>query len=289
MGVIRASLRCMRCRYELLGMPLEGRCPECGFPVATSLTTQVDHLQHAEVALTRPVWVAAAVVANALAVLFCVVFQLAAPMLASIDSLLGRQTLLQGQVRLWGWMVSFVVVLLTVALSTAGISRREAALRSEWSRWRTWMMVGLVAWMLALATAIALQWNGYRLPDSLRGALPWVGIAIQLPGMTCALAGFHPLLAIAGRRSQALREARAARQSVSLLNGTAALVVVSAISAPLLFRLGFDWLSTVATTMAVCTAVLLLFGAAYLLANAWWVARALVLPKPRTETLVQPD
>jgi hypothetical protein len=218
-----------------------------------------------------------------------VVFQLAAPMLASIDSLLGRPTLLQGQVRLWGWMVSFVVVLLTVALSTAGISRREAALRSEWSRWRTWMMVGLVAWMLALATAIALQWNGYRLPDSLRGALPWVGIAIQLPGMTCALAGFHPLLAIAGRRSQALREARAARQSVSLLNGTAALVVVSAISAPLLFRLGFDWLSTVATTMAVCTAVLLLFGAAYLLANAWWVARALVLPKPRTETLVQPD
>jgi hypothetical protein len=76
---------------------------------------------------------------------------------------------------------------------------------------------------------------------------------------------------------------------VTLMNGTAALVVVSTIAAPLLFRLGFDWLSTVATTMAVCTAVLLLFGAAYLLANAWWVARALVLPKPRAEAWIRSD
>ena len=249
-----------------MGLSVDGRCPECGLAIATSLSLQTEHPQHDEAALASPGRVAAAVVANAIMVLLCVVLQLAAPMLASIDTLLGRQTLLQGQVRLWGWMGSLAIVVIATILSVLGISHHEIALRGEWSRWRVWMQMGLIAWILALAVAITLQWNGFRLPDALRSALPWIGIAIQLPGLTCTLAGFHALLAIVGRRSEALREARAARQSVTLMNGTAALVVVSTIAAPLLFRLGFDWLSTVATTMAVCTAVLLLFGAAYLLA-----------------------
>jgi hypothetical protein len=40
---------------------------------------------------------------------------------------------------------------------------------------------------------------------------------------------------------------------------------------------------------AVVMSFLLVFGAAYLVANAWWVAHALLLPKPRIEDLIEPN
>jgi hypothetical protein len=289
MGSIRVSLRCMRCRYELLGQPIDGRCPECGLPVAGSLALRADHLQHDEARLRRPGLVAAAVVTAAVNILLCTVLQLAAPLLASIDSLRGQVSLLQGQVRLWGWMASLASVLAAGFLLWAATTPGEAALRSEWGRWRRWMLVGHVAWAGALAFAAGMTWFDYTFSDPIRNSIPWAGIAIQLPGVTCALSAFHALLAIVGRRSHALREARAARQSVSLMNTTAALVVVFTIATPLLHRLEMDGASTTTMVGAVVMSFLLVFGAAYLVANAWWVAHALLLPKPRIEDLIEPN
>jgi hypothetical protein len=276
----------MRCRYELLGQDALGRCPECGMAVASSLAMRAEHLQHGEAALRRPSMVATALVTGSLAVLACVVLQVAAPMLAAIDALRGQTSLLQGQVRLWGWMGSLAMILTALVTLATASSGREPALRAELGRWRAWMLIGVAAWAAALLATIALQWRIVHLPDPLRASLPWIGAAIQLPGMTCALAGFHALLAIVGRRSQALLEARAARQSVSLLNTVAALAVVFAIAAPMLHRLEQDWMAGLMMAAAAGTAALLIFGAAYLVANACWVARALMLPKPRVEAFL---
>jgi hypothetical protein len=276
----------MRCRYELLGQPFDGRCPECGLPIAASLALRTDHLQHDEAALRRPGLVATSVVIAAVNILLCTVLQLAAPLLSSIDSLRGQVSLLQGQVRLWGWMASLASVLVSGFLLWSATRGDEPALRSEWGRWRRWMVVGHAFWAGALAIAAGMEWFDYTFSDPIRNSIPWAGIAIQLPGVTCALSAFHALLAIVGRRSQALREARAARQSVSLMNTTAALVVVFAIATPLLHRLEQDWASLLATVGSVAMSVLLVFGAAYLVANAWWVAHALLLPKPRIEEMV---
>jgi hypothetical protein len=286
MELIRESLACMRCGYDLLRQPIDGRCPECGLPVASSLALRLDHLQHGEAALRRPGRVAAAVVMAAVNILLSTVLQLAAPLLASLDSLRGQVSLLQGQVRLWGWMVSLASVLVSGFLLWSATRPSEVALHSELGRWRRWMLVGHVAWAVALAIAAGMEWFDYAFSDPLRNSIPWGGVAIQLPGMTCALSAFHALLAITGRRSQALREARAARQSVTLMNTTAALAVVFAIAVPLLHRLEQDWASTFAMAGAACMSVLLVFGAAYLLANAWWVAHALLLPKSKIEDMV---
>jgi multisubunit Na+/H+ antiporter MnhF subunit len=172
-------------------------------------------------------------------------------------------------------------------LSHVALGRGEPMLRRELGRWRLWMLLGGWAWFVAVLASVVVAWRGTELPAFMRDALPWAGAAIQLPGMACMLSGFHALLAITGRRSRAFSEAASARQSVRLLNGTAALLVVMTIAGLILETRvvqGPDLQMLVGITSriaAACLAALLLFGAAYLVANAWWIARSLLLPPDR--------
>lgn len=289
METIRASLPCYRCGYDLTGQPVEGRCPECTFAVVASLGASVEHTQHQLVALRSPRRVAAAIFACGLATLMSVALQLGAPTLFTIDSVLGRTSRLPFTMQWIAWIGSGVLVAIAAVALHLALSPREAALRKEVGRWRRWLLAGAWAWAAAATLAAVLQSNQIRLPDPVRNALPWAGVAVQLPGMAAMLTGLHVLLAITGRRSQAFSEAKAARQSVQLLNTTAALALVFAVASPILqFKLGWIWLAYTSRALAACMAALLIFGAAYLVANVWWVARALVLPPIRPEQVLDP-
>lgn len=291
METIRTHLPCYRCGYDLTGQPVDGRCPECRLAVVTSLAAELEHAQHEQVALRTPRRVAVALLAGGLSTLACVALQLGAPMLLTIDSFLGRTSALPFTVRKIGWILSSLALAITALLMHAAVTPGEAALRRELGRWRGWLLLGTWAWALAAAAAAAMQWWQVWLPDSLRSALPWAGVAIQLPGMAAMLTGLHVLLAITGRRSQAFTEARSARQSVQLLNATAALALVFSVASPILqFKLGWVLLAFTSRALAACLAALLLFGAAYLVTNTWWVARALLLPPMRLDrALGSPD
>lgn len=287
METIRAYLPCYRCGYDLTGSPVEGQCPECDLAIVASLAAMVDHAQNPQVALHSPWRVASALVACGLATLVSVALQLGAPMLLMIDTLMSRTSRLPITVRQIGWLGSAVAVLGATVLLHLALGMRESALRKELGRWRVWLLVGAWSWFLAATLALALQWKQVWLPDALRDALPWAGIAAQLPGMAAMLSGLHVLLAITGRRSQAYTEAQAARQSVQLLNAAAALAVVFSIASPILqHKLGWFWVAQTSRALSGCLAALLLFGAAYLVANTWWVARALVLPPMRVDQLL---
>lgn len=289
METIRADLRCYRCGYELLGKSVDGRCSECGLPVVSSLAAAVEHPQHGLVALQSPWRVAAALFACGVATLSCVALQLGAPMLLTIETLLGRSSPMPNTIRLVGWAGSAMFVSVAALLLHLALGARETALRTELGRWRFWLLVGAWSWTIAAAVAVALQWNQVWLPDAMRSALPWAGVAMQLPGMAAMLSGLHALLAITGRRSQTFVEARQARQGVQLLNTAAALALVFSVASPILqFKLGWLWLAHSSRALAGCMSALLLFGAAYLVANTWWVARALVLPPMRSDRVLGP-
>lgn len=258
-------------------------------PVVSSLAAAVEHTQNPHVALQAPWRVAGSLVACSVAALACVALQLGAPMLLAIDSLMGRTSRLPITVRLVGWVGSALALAVTVVLLHLALNRRETALRQELGRWRRWLLAGAWGWALAAALASLALWNQIWLPDALRAALPWAGIAVQLPGMAAMLSGLHALLAITGRRSQAYTEANAARQSVQLLNAVAALALVFSVASPILQdKLAWVWLAHTTRALSACMGVLLLFGAGYLVANTWWVARALVLPPMRSERLLGP-
>jgi hypothetical protein len=217
----------------------------------------------------------------------CVALQLGGPMLALVDLLTNRSSVITLRVRLWSWVLSALALAVALGASHLLWLRREPALRLEMGRWRFWMLLGAWLWMLATAAAAWALLQPQHLSDSVRAALPWAGTAIQLPGMAMMLSGLSVLLAITGRRSQAYREAGAARQSVKLLNITAALLVVCSIASPVLHeRLRWHILGYISDTAVLALAGLLLFGAAYLMANAWWIGRALVLPPMQMEEAV---
>lgn len=290
MHTVQATIRCVRCGYDLRGAQVLGRCPECGAAVASTLAVSVDPALRDLVALQRPALVATSLIAWCAAPLACVALQLGGPMLSMFDMLTSRSSAITPRIRLWAWLLSTLVLVVALVLSHALWFRRDAVLRAEMGRWRIWMLAGGWLWTLATAVAAWAQWHPQHLSDAVRSAMPWAGTAIQIPGMAMLLSALSVLLAITGRRSQTYREAGAARQSVKLLNLNAALLVVFSIASPVVHnRLRWDVLGFVIDAAVLALAGLLLFGSAYLLANGWWIGRALVLPPMRLEEVLSEE
>lgn len=281
----------MRCGYQLLGQPLLGACPECGLSVASSLAASMEHVQRALTDLRRPRLVATMLVACAITVLVCIALQMGGPMLSMFESFTGQRSPFPDRIRMWSWSLSAVALLASAALGHAALRPSEPALRREMGRWRFWLLAGMWLWCAAAIAAVLLMRFGSRLPAALLPALPWVGVAIQLPGMAMMLSGYHALLAVLGRRSRTFTEATAARQSVKLLNGTAALLLVLTMASLILENRVVrgpdlrELVSIMSRAGAACLAGLLLFGSAYLVANAWWIGRNLLLPTERVEDI----
>jgi len=298
MTTVTANLKCIRCAYQLRGAQALGRCPECGMAVTASLASSVDPRMREMAALEHPKRIAFALAAAGIAPLLCVALQVGAPMLAMTDSLTNRASAFPQSVRLWAWIACAAALLFALSAQYILWSAQESAFRSEMGRWRFWMVLGAWLWMLALVTAVLMMLNPQLLADvfsdavckAIRNALPIAGTALQLPGMAMMLSGLSAMLAITGRRSRTFREAGSARQSVKLLNQNVSLLVVLCIASPILrTRLGWDVLSIVSDTAVAALAGLLLFGAAYLATNSYWIARALLLPPLPIEEAISQD
>lgn len=284
---------CVRCRYELRGAEALGRCPECGLAVATSLATCTDPGLRRLVALRHPDRIGWLVIVVGVSQFLCVMLQLAAPMLAAATLLNGMTETFSHRVRFWGWATSAMVVAIAAGCSRLCIDRSERPLRAELGRWHDMLTVGLWAWSLAAGGAAFAAFQAPFLPDMWRSAMPWIGVATQLPGMAMALGGFSVLLGIAGRRTGVLTEAASARQAVRTVNAVAAMTLVSSLAMYWLRdRRDADWMQFLHITLlaaSACLAGLLLLGSAYLLSNAWLVARGLFAPPPRLEEMLTED
>ena len=233
-------------------------CPECGLAVATTLASNSDLKIRALVALQRPARVATFLVAIPLACMLAAVLQTAGPLIAFIDSMSGQSSKIAEQIRFFGWAASCVLV--------AG----------AWGM----LCVGLLATLIAIiAGAIQFQSQQWSM-DWLKISAP----ALQLPAFAMVMISYRRVLVVCGRRSQAFREAGAARQNINLLIYTLGLVALGAFASPvLLHKLGWEMAAILSDSLVAVESAVLIFGLAYLVANAWWIARSLLLPPMKFE------
>lgn len=74
------SVPCVQCTYDLTGVPDEANCPECGFPVATTLEVSLYRQPLDVIQRTRSGihWIAAAIIASVAAVAVGALFEISA-------------------------------------------------------------------------------------------------------------------------------------------------------------------------------------------------------------------
>ena len=283
MPTLATHVRCDRCKYDLHGCGLFNVCPECGLAVATTLAGHSDLQIRALVALQRPARVATFLVAIPLVCMLCAVLQSAGPMIAFFDSMSGQSTKIAEQIRVFGWRASCVLMALALVIACMGLLASEFSLRAEMRKWRVWLNGGLLLWVATLiviiVSAIKLQSQEWVM-DWLKMSAP----ALQLPAFAMVLISYRRLLLVCGRRSQAFREAGSARQNINLLIYTLGLVALGAFASPiLLHKLGWEVAAMVSDSLVAVESAVLIFGLAYLVANAWWIARSLLLPPMKFE------
>ena len=283
MPKLATHVRCDGCKYDLHGLDLLDVCPECALAVATTLAGNSDLQIRALVALQRPHRVAAFLVAVPLACMLAAVLQSAGPMIAFIDFMSGQTSRFAAQIRFFGWVATCVLITMTCGVAYFGLLASEFSLRAEMRKWRAWLNGGLLLWMATLIAIIvcSIQFQSQEwIMECLKNSAP----ALQLPAFAIVLISYRRLLMVCGRRSQAFREAGAARQNINLLIYTLGLVALGAFASPiLLHKLGWDLVALLSDSLVVVESGVLIFGLAYLVANAWWIARSLLLPPMKFE------
>jgi hypothetical protein len=280
---LASHVRCDGCKYDLYGCDLLDVCPECALAVVTTLAGNSDSQIRALVALQRPHRVATFLVAVPLTCMLAAVLQSAGPMIAFFDFMSGQTSRFAAQIRFFGWAASCALVIATCLIACWGLLASEFSLRAEMRKWRVWLNGGLLLWMATLIAIIVCVIE-FQSQDWIMECLKTSAPALQLPAFTIVLISYRRLLMVCGRRSQAFREAGAARQNINLLIYTLGLVALGAFASPiLLHKLAWDWAAFLSDTLVAVESGVLIFGLAYLVANAWWIARSLLLPAMKFE------
>ena len=283
MPKLASHVRCDGCKYDLYGCDLLDVCPECALAVVTTLAGNSDSQIRALVALQRPHRVAAFLVAVPLTCMLAAVLQSAGPMIAFFDFMLGQTSRFAAQIRFFGWAASCALVIATCLIACWGLLASEFSLRAEMRKWRVWLNGGLLLWMATLIAIIVCVIE-FQSQDWIMECLKTSAPALQLPAFAIVLISYRRLLMVCGRRSQAFREAGAARQNINLLIYTLGLVALGAFASPILHhKLGWDWAAFLSDSLVAVESGVLIFGLAYLVANAWWIARSLLLPPMKFE------
>jgi hypothetical protein len=275
--VLDVHVPCVRCRYDLAGTYVFGKCPECGLEVLASVAHNADpevaHLASPE----TPRAASTAVIALTVAPLLVMLAQGSGPAMRTIDALAGRGTSLPSQVERPSWAVCAAVLAATAFLFARGFSeQRNPTLRASVGSARvTRLILGLCAWAAVLAAAFGVSLSGVA--D--KQAFPMMALAAQILPMAFTLLALAPVLGRVGALSRAYREARHGKQGAELLAGTLVGAIALYVTAGAVGSTYSEDLYTVATGLSAVLLFLSVLGLAYVTANGWVIAAGLRAPR----------
>ncbi len=298
LGVTLAgSLPCVFCGYELRGLSILGKCPECGTAIRATILYQVDpQADEFQPIKRRSLTAWSLVVWNAGALLAALLFWL---MRADdvLNNTLG-----------WGPIVASwagPMALLAIALSGAAIF---GLLRPthETRLWKTTLaLVAMAAYVPLLAAVRALlqhdqnvirspYFDGYLDPTRLKLRL------IAGAGILTIVLAIRPIARDLVRRSLALRTGRVDRQTLLAM----AVVVAMGMAGDALGLIGVsmragqlsprqssigELLILIATIIIVVASAVLTLGLISAIADSWRIRRAILMPSPSLRQVLGPQ
>lgn len=274
---IERSAGCSGCGYDLRGLGLEGRCPECGRPVMRSVLDVVDPAASLFPVVRRPRLVGDVLVLVVGLILLAV----------AADATLRGIGVARGAAR-WPsvsatWLPGVAALLAVLpALLLAPPRGNEEAIRRAVHR----LALGLAGWGAGLALG---GWAARRGGGAAELAI--VGLGLRWGALIIALFALRQVVQVAGERSRQFRTARGGRQRIRDLVfaaaaggiGEAVLVGAGMVAGP-----AADAAGLLGAALLLVSQFMLVVGFVYLLVNVGWIRRALRKPPPTLAELLTP-
>lgn len=287
-----AEIHCRRCAYDLRGLSLDGRCPECGLEIWLSVQDAVDPAASKLPKLRDPIGVGNGllwlVLSGFLATLLVVTHGTMEIAGFAPRTLWLRVFELPQDLLLIAGVLPLTALWSVYKLEPPGRRETDVAVRTN-LRIVALSLIGVGAGGLVLWLHQRTVARAGLVPTSPDVII--VSSALHLAMALCAagaLRGVRGVLETIGRRSRAYRRARGGRQGVKPL--MAACVGVALGNAMRIIGGTWQWhgwIEEFGTTIERVSAIMLVIGLAYLLVNAIWIRQALRKPPPKLDDLIR--
>jgi hypothetical protein len=291
--ILRRSISCPTCAYDLNGLEISGQCPECRSPVRDAVSAVIDPYGSSLPPLANPRLAGNALIFfSACAVVACLGLWLPWGSDPYAGGALGQ---LDGfETGLLAPMMSSGLLLLAAAAMLGGVwvavVLRPRDVLDEGPRVRRYLWtIGIACTIGAILTGVvAVQWSG--LVDNVLPTSPMgVYLTLQLPLLICcaaALLGFRGVLIHIGERCRIFREGGRSRQRIADLLAAIGVIAVGFGIA----QMGLSWnslpLQVIGRITVILCGLMLLLGLGYLHYNTWWIRKAILDPPPSLEELL---
>ncbi len=292
-AVIARTLQCRSCGYNLRGVRLESRCPECGLPVGTTVNEAIGAGQANDPDARMARQMGNNLLAVTLCILLCALLVALPTVVAALRQVEGWSDWL-GSIRPGELLMVAAVVALAGVRPTWPFMRNHEKGFGERSRAAGRILaVGLIATTLVALGDLALVYvERTRATNEVRTLIEQVLVrsGYALSG-ALVFVGLQGLLQSVGNRSRKYREWRSGRQSTRLMIVALILVAVGTLAQLTGVMQRIPRLVWVGETVVLTCGLMIIIGAAYLVLNAWWIRSALRRPEVRLRDVVriEPD
>lgn len=285
-AVVSESLICRKCGYDLRGLSANGRCPECGMDIWTSVVFTVDPVSSRLKTLRNP-----RAVGNGLALLtLCMLVGTGLMFAPSASTMLGLRDHPWIRLIRFDWSHAAVIGALGLwglwFLKPPRQSEPEAAVWVDLGK----IALGLVGWVVFAA------WFGqYADPNGVTELRERLVLRLASASFaTVGLIGLRGVLEVIGQRSRAYRESRGGTQKVGLIVAAVVAAMVAALIRHIVGNYNLvigdlkQWVIMLSSVVLWSSLFMVAVGLTYLFVNTWWIRRSLVRPAPPLDQVLMP-